>query len=163
MSEKETHLTKEGFEKLQNELEFLNGPRSIEIAKKLEEARSHGDLSENAEYDEAKREQAENAMKIEQLKSKLKNVVIIDESDLSTDKVSLGVVVVLHDIEFDEDVEYHLVGSTEANPMENKISNESPVGSALIGHKVGETVDVQTPAGVCQYKIVTIKLPGSKK
>lgn len=163
MSEKETHLTKEGLEKLQSELEFLNGPRSIEIAKKLEEARSHGDLSENAEYDEAKREQAENAMKIEQLKSKLKNVVIIDETDLSTDKVSLGVVVVLHDIEFDEDVEYHLVGSTEANPMENKISNESPVGSALIGHKVGETVDAQTPAGVCQYKIMKIKLPGSKK
>lgn len=163
MSEKETHLTKEGLEKLQSELEFLNGPRSIEIAKKLEEARSHGDLSENAEYDEAKREQAENAMKIEQLKSKLKNVVIIDEADLSTDKVSLGVVVVLHDIEFDEDVEYHLVGSTEANPMENKISNESPVGSALIGHTVGETVDVQTPAGVCQYKIMKIKLPGSKK
>ena len=163
MSEKETHLTKEGLEKLQSELEYLNGERSIEIAKKLEEARSHGDLSENSEYDEAKREQAENAMKIEQLKSKLKNVVLIDESELSTEEVSLGVVVVLHDVEFDEDVEYHIVGSTEANPLENKMSNESPVGSAIIGHKVGETVDVQTPAGIFQYEIKNIKLPGSKK
>ena len=83
----------------------------------------------------------------------------IDESELKTDSVSLGVVVVLHDIEFDEDVEYYLVGSTEANPMENRISNESPVGSAIIGHKKGDVVDVQTPAGICQYKILEIKLP----
>ena len=108
---------------------------------------------------EAKREQAENALKIEKLKAILRNVVIIDESELKTDSVSLGVVVVLHDIEFDEDVEYYLVGSTEANPMENKISNESPVGAAIIGHKKGDVVDVQTPAGICQYKILEIKLP----
>ncbi len=159
MSEKETHLTKAGLEKLQKELEYLNGEKSIEIARRLEEARSHGDLSENSEYDEAKRDQAENAMKIELLKQKLKNVVIINEKDLKTDVVSLGVVVVLHDIEFDEDVEYHLVGSTEANPMMNRISNESPVGAAIIGHKVGDVVNVQTPAGACPYEIKEIKLP----
>ena len=159
MSEKETHLTKEGLEKIQNELEYLNGERTLEIARKLEEARSHGDLSEKSEYDEAKREQAENALKIEKLKAILRNVVIIDESELKTDSVSLGVVVVLHDIEFDEDVEYYLVGSTEANPMENKMSNEAPGGAAIIGHKKGDVVDVQTPAGICQYKILEIKLP----
>ena len=104
MSEKETFLTEAGLLKLQKELEYLNGEKSIEIARRLEEARSHGDLSENSEYDEAKRDQAENAMKIELLKQKLKNVVIIDEKDLKTDVVSLGVVVVLHDVEFDEDV-----------------------------------------------------------
>lgn len=159
MSEKETHLTKAGLEKLQKELEYLNGEKSIEIARRLEEARSHGDLSENSEYDEAKRDQAENAMKIELLKQKLKNVVIIDEKDLKTDVVSLGVIVVLHDVEFDEDVEYHLVGSTEANPMMNRISNESPVGAAIIGHKVGDVVEVNTPAGPCPYEIKEIKLP----
>ncbi|MBE7056092.1 MAG: transcription elongation factor GreA [Ruminococcaceae bacterium] len=159
MSEKETFLTEAGLLKLQKELEYLNGEKSIEIARRLEEARSHGDLSENSEYDEAKRDQAENAMKIELLKQKLKNVVIIDEKDLKTDVVSLGVVVVLHDVEFDEDVEYHIVGSTEANPMKNMISNESPVGAAIIGHKVGDVVDVQTPAGACPYEIKEIKLP----
>ena len=159
MSEKETFLTEAGLIKLQKELEYLNGEKSIEIARRLEEARSHGDLSENSEYDEAKRDQAENAMKIELLKQKLKNVVIIDEKDLKTDVVSLGVVVVLHDIEFDEDVEYHIVGSTEANPMMNMISNESPVGAAIIGHKVGDVVEVQTPAGACPYEIKEIKLP----
>lgn len=159
MSEKETFLTEAGLLKLQKELEYLNGEKSIEIARRLEEARSHGDLSENSEYDEAKRDQAENAMKIELLKQKLKNVVIIDEKDLKTDVVSLGVVVVLHDVEFDEDVEYHIVGSTEANPMKNLISNESPVGAAILGHKVGDVVDVQTPVGPCPYEIKEIKLP----
>ena len=159
MSEKETFLTEAGLLKLQKELEYLNGEKSIEIARRLEEARSHGDLSENSEYDEAKRDQAENAMKIELLKQKLKNVVIIDEKDLKTDVVSLGVVVVLHDVEFDEDVEYHIVGSTEANPMMNLISNESPVGAAIIGHKVGDVVNVKTPAGDCPYEIKEIKLP----
>jgi len=160
--EKETHLTKEGLQKLSAELEYLNGKRSIEIAQKLEEARSHGDLSENSEYDEAKAEQAENAMKIEKLKATLKNVVIIDDSDLKTDTVKLGLKVTLHDEEFDEDIEYYLVGSTEANPLERKISNESPVGKAIMGHSKGETVSVATLDGTLKYKIVNIAKPKSK-
>ncbi len=156
MSAKEVVLTYEGLKKLEEELEFLRGTKRKEVAERIKQALSFGDISENSEYDEAKNEQAQVEGRIVQLESMLKHARIIDEDEVNTDVVSLGSKVKIFDIEFDEEVEYLIVGSTEANPLKSKISNESPVGAALIGHTKGETVEVQVPDGVLKFKILEI-------
>lgn len=159
MAEKVTHLTKEGLAYYQNQLEYLKGKKSMEIARRIEIARGFGDLSENSEYDDAKQEQMENEREKARIEAILKNYVLIDENDLNTDVVRLGQLVVLYDCEFEEQVEYYLVGSTEANPLEHRISNESPVGRAILGKKKGDIVAVETLDGVIQYRIDDIKIP----
>lgn len=156
MSAKEVVLTYEGLKKLEEELEFLRGTKRKEVAERIKQALSFGDISENSEYDEAKNEQAQVEGRIVQLESMLKHARIIDEDDVKTDVVSLGSKVRIFDFEFDEEVEYLIVGSTEANPLKSKISNESPVGAALIGHTKGEVVEVQVPDGVLKFKILEI-------
>ncbi|AEY64709.1 transcription elongation factor GreA [Clostridium sp. BNL1100] len=156
MSAKEVVLTYEGLKKLEEELEFLRGTKRKEVAERIKQALSFGDISENSEYDEAKNEQAQVEGRIVQLESMLKHARIIDEDEVNTDVVSLGSKVKIFDVEFDEEVEYLIVGSTEANPLKSKISNESPVGAALIGHTKGETVEVQVPDGVLKFKILEI-------
>ncbi len=156
MSTKEVILTYEGLKKLEGELEYLKGAKRKEIAERIKQALSFGDISENSEYDEAKNDQAQNEGRIAQLEAMLKNAKVIDEDEVNTDKVSLGAHVRLFDIEFDEEVDYHIVGSTEADPSNFKISNESPVGAALIGHKVGDVVEVLVPDGVIKFKILQI-------
>lgn len=156
MSAKEIVLTYEGLKKLEEELEFLRGSKRKEVAERIKQALSFGDISENSEYDEAKNEQAQVEGRIIQLESMLKHARLIDEDDVKTDVVSLGSKVRLHDIEFDEEVQYLIVGSTEANPLQSKISNESPVGSALIGHKKDDVIEVQVPDGSIKFKILEI-------
>ena len=156
MADKATHLTKSGFDKIKNELEELKGSKRLEVAERISQAIAFGDISENSEYDEAKKEQAEVEVRIVELENMLRNVVIISDEDVDTTKVSLGTKVKLLDIEYGEEDTYFLVGSSEANPMENRISNESPVGSAIIGKTKGSVVDVVTPSGIVQYKIVDI-------
>jgi transcription elongation factor GreA len=157
MEEKEVLLTQEGHDNLEKELEYLRTEKRSEIAERIKVALGFGDLSENSEYDEAKTAQAENETKIAELENKLRYAKIIDESEIDTKTVQAGNTVSLHDIEFDEDVEYTIVGSTEVNLDENKISNESPLGKSLLGRKKGETVDVEAPGGVIKYKILSIK------
>lgn len=156
MSAKEVVLTYEGLKKLEEELEFLRGTKRKEVAERIKQALSFGDISENSEYDEAKNEQAQVEGRIVQLESMLKNARLIDEDDVKTDVVSLGAKVRLFDIEFGEEVVYLIVGSTEANPLKSKISNESPVGAALMGHKVDDIVEVQVPDGAIKFKILEI-------
>ena len=156
MAEKTTHLTKEGLVKIEKELEDCKVQKRMEIAEKIKIAIAFGDISENSEYDEAKKEQAENEARIADLEEKLKNVVLIDEESIDTTKVGLGTKIVIKDLKDKIEEEYHLVGSSEANPMEGKISNESPVGAAIMGKKKGDTVLVATPAGDLKYKIVNI-------
>lgn len=156
MSAKEVVLTYEGLRKLEEELEFLRGTKRKEVAERIKQALSFGDISENSEYDEAKNEQAQMEGRIVQLESMLKHARVIDEDDVNTDAVSLGSKVRIHDMEFDEEVVYHIVGSTEANPLKSKISNESPVGAALMGHKKDEIVEVQVPDGTMKFKILEI-------
>ena len=134
----------------------LKGCQKKEVAQKLKEAREQGDLSENAEYDAAKDEQRDIETQITELEAILSNAEIIQDNDKSTDRVKMESVVKLHDIEYDEDIEYVIVGSSEADSLNNKISNESPLGAALIGKKVGEIVKVEAPAGEIEYKIVEI-------
>ena len=153
----EVILTKEGFNKLEEELNYLKTEKRTEIAERIKVARGFGDLSENSEYDEAKSAQRENEEKIAELEVKVRNAKIIDESEIDTKTVQIGNLVKLLDIEFDEEVEYTIVGSTEVDLTENKISNESPIGKALLGRKKGETVDVEAPQGVIQFKILAIK------
>ena len=157
MEEKEVILTQDGFDKLEKELEYLRTEKRTEIAGRIKVALGFGDLSENSEYDEAKNAQAENESKIAELENKIRHAKIIDEAEIDTKTVQIGNTVKLYDVEFDEEVEYTIVGSTEVNLAENKISNESPIGKALLGAKKGTTVDVQAPAGVIQYKILSIK------
>lgn len=157
--EKPTHLTKEGLQRYQEKLAYLKGEKTMEIARRIEVARGFGDLSENSEYDDAKQEQMENEQEKKRLEAILSNYVLIDDENLDTDCVRLGQVVVLYDYEFDEDVEYYLVGSSEADPLKGMISNESPVGEAILGKKKGEDVNVQTPGGVVKYQIKDIKIP----
>ena len=154
MEEKEVILTQEGYDNLEKELEYLKTEKRVEIAERIKVALGFGDLSENSEYDEAKNAQSENEVKIAELENKLRYAKVIDEKDIDTKTVQIGNTVKLHDIEFDEDVEYTIVGSTEVNLAENKISNESPIGRALLGAKKGATVDVEAPAGIVQYKIL---------
>jgi len=153
---KQIVLTYEGLEKLESELEYLKTMKRKEIAEKIKQALAFGDLSENSEYDEAKNEQAQVEGRIVQLENMLKNAKIIDEEDINTDIVSIGSKVKVLDMEFNEEVEYTIVGSTEANPSQYKISDESPVGKALIGQKVGDVVDVEVPAGSIKLKILSI-------
>jgi transcription elongation factor GreA len=150
-------MTYEGVKKLEEELEFLKTIKRVEIKEKIKVARGYGDLSENAEYDEAKNEQAFVEGRIAQLENMLKNASVVDEADISTDKVSVGSKVKVMDFDFEEELELLIVGSAEANPMDNKISNESPVGKALIGKKVGDVVEVPVPDGVSKYEILEIK------
>ena len=156
MPQKETLLTFEGLKKLEEEVEYLKTVKRKEIAERIKVAVGFGDLSENSEYDEAKNEQAQVEMRIVELENKLRNVKIIDEDEIETKTVQVGNVVQVLDVEFDEKIEYKIVGSTEADVTENKISNESPIGSALLGKKKNETVDVETPGGMIQFKILKI-------
>lgn len=158
MSEAKKYImTYEGVKKLEEELEYLKTVKRKEITEKIKVALGYGDLSENSEYDEAKNEQAFTEGRIIQLENMLKNAVVVDESEISTDTVSIGSIVKVKDYDFDEEVEYILVGSAEADPMKNKISNESPVGSALMGKKVGEIVEVNVPGGVSKFEILGIR------
>ena len=149
-------VTDEGLKKLQDELEYLKTEGRKDIAEKIKVARGYGDLSENSEYDDAKNEQAKIEARIVELEAMLKNVVIIKDIKGAAKTVVVGVKVKVYDEEFDEEDEYYVVGSTEADPASNKISDESPVGRALIGHKVGDVVNVETPGGEIKLKIVKI-------
>ncbi len=155
---KEIILTDEGLKKLEEELEQLKTVKRKEIAEKIKEALSFGDLSENSEYDEAKNEQAFVEARILQLETTLKNVRVLDDDELNNEIVSVGSRILLRDVEFDEEVEYQIVGSTEADPAEGKISDESPVGKGLIGHKLGETVVIEAPIGDIKYEILAINV-----
>ena len=157
MAEKKTLLTYAGLKALEEELENLKVVRRKEVAVKIKEAREQGDLSENAEYDAAKDEQRDIEARIDELEKLLKNAEVVVEDEVNLDKISIGCVVKVYDVEFEEEMEFKLVGSTEANSLQNKISNESPVGHALIGRKVGDVVDVETQAGMLQYKVLDIK------
>lgn len=153
---KEVLLTQEGFDKLEQELENLKTVKRVEIAERIKVALGFGDLSENSEYDEAKNAQAENETKIAELENKIRYAKIIDESEIDTKTVQVGNTVKLLDLEFDEEVSYTIVGSTEVDIAQNKISNESPIGSAILGVKKNQVVEVQAPAGVMQYKVLSI-------
>ena len=158
MDEKEEIiLTEEGYDKLESELNYLKTEKRTEIAERIKVARGFGDLSENSEYDEAKNAQSENEQKILELEAKIRNAKVIDSNEIDTKTVQIGNLVKLQDIEFDEEVSYTIVGSTEVNLLENKISNESPIGKALLGRKKGETVEVEAPDGIIKFKILAIK------
>ncbi len=156
MSSKEVIMTVEGLKKIEDELEHLKTVRRKEVAEKIKAALAFGDISENSEYDEAKNDQADLEKRIMKLEGLLSNAKLIDESEIKTDEVSIGSVVHVKDLEFDEIMEYTIVGATEADPYENKISNESPVGRALIGKKVGEVIEVQVPDGFAKFEIEKI-------
>ncbi len=157
MQEKKNILTYEGLRKYEDELHELKVVRRQEVAQKIKEAREQGDLSENAEYDAAKDEQRDIEARIEELEKILKNAEVVDEDEVDLDKINVGCRVKLLDMEFDEEIEYKIVGSTEANSLKGKISNESPVGKALIGRVAGEIVEVDTPAGTFSYKVLEIQ------
>lgn len=156
MEEKKNLLTYAGLKKLEEELHDLKVVKRKEVAGKIKEAREQGDLSENAEYDAAKDEQRDIEARIEELEKILKNAEVVVEEEADLDKVSIGCSVKILDCEFDEELEYKIVGSTEANSLKGKISNESPVGKALLGKQVGDTVTVETPAGEFSYKVLSI-------
>mgnify|MGYP000765736523 CR=1 FL=1 len=156
MQEKKNILTYEGLRKYEDELHDLKVVKRQEVAQKIKEAREQGDLSENAEYDAAKDEQRDIEARIEELEGILKNAEVVVEDEVDLNKINVGCAVKVYDITFDEEMEFKIVGSTEANSLEGKISNESPVGQALMGKKVGDTVDVETQAGVIQYKVLDI-------
>ncbi len=156
MPEKDVFLTEEGLKKLEEELDELKSVKRKDIAEKIKQALSFGDISENSEYDQAKNEQAQLEDRILKLENMLRNAKIIDEDEISTEVVSIGSKIKVKDLEYDEEMEYTIVGSAEADPFNGRISNESPVGSALLGHKSGDTVDVNVPDGIVKYQIVTI-------
>ena len=156
MDEKEVLLTQDGYDKLEKELDELKTTKRAEIADRIKVALGYGDLSENSEYDEAKNAQAENETKIAELENKLRYAKIIDESEIDTKTVQVGNTVKLLDVEFNEEVCYTIVGSTEVDLAQNRISNESPIGVAILGAKKNQTVEVQAPAGIVQYKILSI-------
>ena len=157
MEEKKNLLTFTGLKKLEEELHDLKVVRRKEVAGKIKEAREQGDLSENAEYDAAKDEQRDIEARIEEIEKILKNVEVVDEDEVDLEKISVGCRVKVYDIEYDEEMEFSLVGSSEANSLKGKISNESPVGKALIGAKVGDVVEVETQAGLIQYQVLEIQ------
>lgn len=157
MEAKKTLLTYTGLKKLEDELENLKVVKRKEVAGKIKEAREQGDLSENAEYDAAKDEQRDIEARIEELEKILKNAEVVVEDDVDLDTINIGCTVDVYDKEFEEEIVFQLVGSTEANSLEGKISNESPVGKALLGAKVGDIVNVETQAGVLQYKVLEIQ------
>ena len=156
MAEKKNILIYEGLKKLEDELQDLKVNQRREIAQKIKEAREQGDLSENAEYDAAKDEQRDIEARIEQIEKILKNAEVVLDEEIDLDKISIGCLVRVLDVEYDEEEEYKLVGSSEASSLQNKISNESPFGQALIGAKVGDIVEVEAPAGVIKYKVLSI-------
>ena len=153
---KEILLTQEGYDNLEKEVEYLKTEKRAEIAERIRVALGFGDLSENSEYDEAKNAQAENEVKIAELENKIRYAKIIDEKDIDTETVQIGNKVKVLDVEFDEKIEYTIVGSTEVNLAENKISNESPLGIALLKHKIGDVVEVASPNGGYNIKIEKI-------
>lgn len=155
---KEVILTREGYEKLRSEIEYLQTEKRREIAERIRIAREFGDISENAEYDDAKNEQAMLEHRIATLEERLLEARVVEDSEITTDVVSIGSTVRLKDVEANETIEYHIVGSAEANPADRKLSNESPVGRAIMGHKKGETVEVSAPRGTLKFKILEIKL-----
>ena len=157
MEEKKTILTYAGLKALEDELENLKVVKRKEVAGKIKEAREQGDLAENAEYDAAKDEQRDIEARIDELEKILKNVEVVVEEEVDLEKINIGCTVLVHDDEFDEEIEFKIVGSTEANSLQGKISNESPVGQALMGKKVGDVVTVETPAGEIKYKVLKIE------
>ena len=157
MEAKKNILTFAGLKALEDELFDLKVVKRKEVAEKIKEAREQGDLSENAEYDAAKDEQRDIETRIEEIEKILKNAEVVDEDEIALDVVSIGCSVRLYDVEFEEEVEYQIVGSTEADSLNFKISNESPVGAALIGRKVGETVEVETQVGALVFRILEIQ------
>ncbi len=156
MVQEQVILTADGLKEKQEKLDYLKSVKRAEISEQIKEARAFGDLSENAEYDEAKNEQARVETEIAQLEKLLRNAVVVEENDLDVSVVSIGTKVRILDMEFNEEEEYYLVGSVEADADRKRISNESPVGAALIGKKVGEIAEVSTPAGTIQFKIIDI-------
>ena len=154
---KEVILTPEGYEKLRQEIQHLSTEKRREVADRIRTAREFGDIAENAEYDDAKNEQAMLEARIAKLEEQLKAARVIQKGEVSSDVVSIGSRVKLHDVDAKETVEYHIVGSAEANPGERKLSNESPVGKAIIGHKKGDVVEVVAPRGSLKFKILDIK------
>ena len=157
MEEKKTILTYAGLKALEDELENLRVVKRKEVAGKIKEAREQGDLSENAEYDAAKDEQRDIEARIDELEKILKNVEVVVEEEVDLEQINVGCTILVHDDEYDEEIEFKIVGSTEANSLQGKISNESPVGQALIGKKVGDVVDVETPAGNIRYTVLKIE------
>ena len=157
MEEKKNLLTYAGLKKLEDELHDLKVVKRKEVAGKIKEAREQGDLSENAEYDAAKDEQRDIELRIEELEKLLKNAEVVVEDEIDLEKISVGCQVKVLEMDEDEEMEFRIVGSTEANSLQNKISNEAPVGRALIGKSVGDVVDVETQAGVLQYKVLEIQ------
>ena len=157
MEEKGILVTQEGYDKLEKELDYLRTEKRAEIAEKIKVALGFGDLSENSEYDEAKNAQAENEGKIAELENKIRYAKIIDESEIDTKTVQVGNIVKVYDEEFDEEITYTIVGSTEVDLAQNKISNESPVGRAFLGRHKDDEVEVQVPNGIVVYKILEIR------
>ena len=157
MADKKHILTYAGLKQYEDELQNLKVVKRKEVAQKIKEAREQGDLSENAEYDAAKDEQRDIELRIEELEKVLKNAEVVVEDEIDVDKINIGCKVKLLDVEYDEEMEFFIVGSTEANSLQNKISNEAPVGRALIGKSVGDVVDVETQAGIIQYKVLEIQ------
>ena len=154
---KKNILTYEGLKALEDELHELKVNRRREVAQKIKEAREQGDLSENAEYDAAKEEQRDIELRIEEIDKILKNAEVVDDDDVDSSVINVGCTVKIRDLEFEEEMEYKIVGSTEANSLKGKISNESPVCKALIGAQKGDTVEVETPAGMIKYEIVDFR------
>ena len=157
MVQKEVVLTLAGLEKLEEELELLKTKKRREIAERIKQSIAFGDITENSEYDEAKKEQAFIEGRIATIENLLKNAKVIDDDDISVEMVSIGTLVTVKDLTFDETVEYKIVSSAEADPLRLKISNESPVGKALMGHKTGDVVEIQVPDGTIQFQIIEIK------
>ena len=157
MADKKHIWTYAGLKQYEDELQNLKVVRRKEVAQKIKEAREQGDLSENAEYDAAKDEQRDIELRIEELEKLLKNAEVVVEEEIDVNKINIGCKVKLLDVEYDEEMEFYIVGSTEANSLQNKISNEAPVGRALIGKSVGDVVDVETQAGIIQYKVLEIQ------
>ena len=157
MADKKTILTYAGLKALEEELENLKVVKRKEVAAKIKEAREQGDLSENAEYDAAKDEQRDIEARIEEIEKILKNAEVVVEHEVDFDKINIGCSVLVYDKEFDEEIQFKIVGSTEANSLQGKISNESPVGQALLGKKVGDEIQVETQAGVMEYKVLKIE------
>ena len=157
MEAKKNILTYEGLKKYEEELQDLKVVKRREVAEKIKEAREQGDLSENAEYDAAKDEQRDIEARIEELEKILKNAEVVDEDEVDLEVINIGCRVKILDVEYNEELEYKIVGSTEANSLKGKISNESPVGKALIGTKVGDVITVETQAGAFQYKVLEIQ------
>ena len=156
MAIKATTMSREGFNKLQEELEYLVTVKRKEVADKLKEARSYGDLSENAEYDEAKNEQGMLEAQIADLEATIANAIIVDDGDLSLDEVGVGSFVKLKDFDLNEIIEYQIVGSTESDPDNNKISDESPIGKACLKKKVGDVFEVEAPIGALKFEVLDI-------